>query len=80
MPGGSLDEGKVAENPVVLAETHAETTRRTVMTVPFHNTTQNAWRLPDSEIIRQSVDAERKTKALSMVLEEKRRWRFSDSH
>jgi len=63
-----------------MAEMHTEPTRRTVMVVPFYNTTQNSWRFPDGEIVYRLLDAEKKAKSLGMVLEERQKWRFSDSH
>jgi hypothetical protein len=65
---------------VELAETHPEPARRTVMIVPFNNTTQNSWRFPDGEIVYRLLDAEKKAKSLGMVLAGRLKWRFSDSH
>jgi hypothetical protein len=76
MPGGNFDEGCRINIPVVLAEAHAEPAGHTLMVVPFANTTKNARRFP----ARPFADDERKAKTLGIVLEEKRRWRFSDSH
>jgi len=77
MIGGGFDEVKPS---VAQTETHAEAARHTVRVVPFANTTHNSWQFPDGEVVWQFTDAERKAKALGMVLEERRKWRFSDSH
>ncbi|UIA94526.1 hypothetical protein LU632_26175 (plasmid) [Erwinia tracheiphila] len=80
MRGGGFDDNDSVKAPVAMAETHAEPARRTVMVVPFYNTNQNSWRFPDGEIVYRLLDAEKKAKSLGMVLEERRKWRFSDSH
>jgi hypothetical protein len=65
---------------VALAEGHPEPGWHSVTVVPFANTTQNAWRFPDGTVVSQLLAADRKAKGLGMVLEEKRRGRFSPSH
>jgi recombination protein RecT len=77
---GDDDIHAKTQTPVALAEGHAEPAGHSVTVVPFANTTQNAWRFPDGTVISQLLAADRKAKGLGMVLEEKRRGRFSQSH
>lgn len=80
MRGGDFDDNDSVNATVELAEAHAEPVKRTVIVVPFFDTMQNSWRFPDGEIVYRLLDAEKKAKSLGMVLEERRKWRFSDSH
>ncbi|HGJ5881282.1 MAG TPA: recombinase RecT, partial [Arsenophonus nasoniae] len=44
------------------------------------NGTGDAWRFPDGEIVHGFFEAERKAKETGMILEERKKYRFSPSH